>query len=644
MKKSTSLLACALGTSLALQAQQPFTEMFCPIDTAWTGKTIVIPPSPLHYDILLKENDIAYNLEKGSNAPLKGGFGTVYYHNTGGSPSGTIGSIMSYSYATEGWLYLTLQDNKNSATGDGGGLVRAKVGRNSSGSWAIIPQSENGTAYNARSFDLDALGKGKDNNGIMLGKKSGLSGNFFMYDGWAASNNDIASGITDLSNYTLPAGSPQPGLSIPRYQNTGWLTEISRSSGKPIYKLYHAGRGDFGGLWVSSDMGTGDRSVNITAVYATQTQPAVLLKYEGNPYQSKHEIYAFQQDAGAYTGKWILLNDMDVDGSLFPFTFTELLDVQKIALQKGATMFNKLGGIAGNIQEFYIAETGGDSYGTAFTDPNTKYNGQLAYHLEQRGSGGTFADPYGRILKFSTASNNLIVEPYLEGGITADMRYTFSNPKQLTIAGFTYNSLSQTGPSQGTGYLVISEAAPDNQYSRNPPAAVTAEELMQEIYFLDIKKANPDLSDLRPFSIAPRGAEVQTSFASNTEWSPLFVSLRYPNTANDQPYAQSLVIAVSNFEEYFANPQGCNWVAPPPGTGTAVSGPDAIVQDDFKVWPNPATRTLYFGKEENVQLYDVNGRRVKERRQVKELNILDLVPGVYFIRNGEGHSRKIIIQ
>lgn len=646
--KFTCLLVCIGGLSLSVQAQ-PFTGMFCPIDTAWGGRTIVVPPSPLRYDILLKEGDIAHNPDKGNNAPLKGGFGSVYFSQTQFSDLTAVQSAMDIKSATAGWLYLGLRDNKQGATGDGGGLVRTKIKRNAAGRWEIDPQTEGSTTYRSRFFDLDGLGGGIQHNGIHWGITGGVtngSGNLFMYDGWAADNAAISGGISDISNYTLPANSPQAGLSIPRYQNTGWLTEVSRSTGKPLRKLYHAGRGDFGGMLAISDVNSGGTvATSLTVIYVTQTQPAVLLKYE----IVGHKIYAFKQDANASTGNWLLLNEMDVDGSLFPFSFSKLLDVQKLALEKGATMFNRLGGITGNVNDFYIAETGGNSDGDAFTNPSKKFNGKLAYHLQQRDADndGKFADAFGRILKVSTGPMSVKIEPYLEGGRTLDKRYTFSNPKQLSSVGFLYSypsgSISQTNGI--SGHMVISEEVPDKDHFRNPATANTQEDLMQEIYFLDMQKANPKLSDLRPFAIGPRGAELQAAFSIDQKWSPLFLSVRYPKTSNDAPYNQSVVMAISNFEEYFANPTGCGWVTPPAGSDTSLAVPQlAGSSDDFKVWPNPAQRVLYFGKTEDVQMYDIHGKWIKSGQHVQSLSLIDMVPGVYFIRNAKGETRKVVLQ
>lgn len=626
-------------------AQMPYTELFCPVDTAWGGKTIVLPKSPLQYSILMKSGDIVYNLEKGNNAPVKGGFGTPLFDETNFSSVTTVGS-MNITKATEGWLYVSLLDNAKSPAGDGGGLVQLRVReKTGSGEWEVVPQTSGSTTYNARFFDMSVLGESVGNNMLHLGYSNLSStttlGNLFMFDAWANSNTEL-SGVSNLSDYTLPAGSPDAGKNIPRYQNTGWIMEIERKTGKPVRKLYHAGRGNFGGLKVMSEISSGSSAAKtIVAYITTQTQPAVLLRYE----LKDNKLSAYKQDVGSYGGKWIVLNDLDVDGSVFPFSFSDLVDVQRLALLKGATMFNRLGAIKGTSTKFWVAETGGNSETDAFTDPAKAYNGKMATHLQLRDADndGKFTDPYGRILIFESLGGVLTCKPFLEGGTTKDGRYTFSNPKSLSLFNFNYVPIGGT-TAPIASYMAIGEEVPDASYGRNPAAAVTSADLMNEIYFLDMSKASPDLSDLRPFAIGPKGAEIQAVFSDRSRWSPLFVSLRYPNSSNDAPYNESLLLSLNNFQEYFDKPTSCSWISSPPGTGISPLPTGASTASAFEVWPNPAQRMLFFNKEYDVQLYNINGQLLKDRHAIKALDVFDLPPGTYFIRNQEGEVKKIIVQ
>lgn len=647
------LLAGIAGNGLFAQtAPAPFTELFCPVDTAWQGATLVVPQGSLHYNILLQEGDMVHNLEKGTSAPVKGGFGGVFYDRdvkTNLSVNGT-----NFFKNTEGWLYLSLLDSKTSTTGDGGGYLRLRVKQNTGNDWEVVPQTSGSTTYSCRAFDLEAQGGTYQSNGIHLGftslspiVESPVKGNIFMYDAWAESNAELASGFSNTGNYTLPTGSPEPGLSIPLYRNMGWIMEINKQTGLPVKKLYHAGRADMGGLNVSSE-----KTVDLPAeavyrkslVFTTKTQPAVIIKYE----LAGNKVYTYKQENASAAGSWMLLNEEDVDGSIFPLSFEQLSDIRKLALQKGATMFNNLGAVVKNNGGYFIAETGGEAPAGTFTDPAIIYSGVQANHLKSKiATNGSSTDYYGRILKMSSnAEGKVIVEPYLEGGVTADSRYTFSNPEKLWYYDFDY--APSGGGSSVSHHLVISEAVPDAEHRRNPSSVTAADDLMNEIYFLNTDLANPDLSNLRPFAIGPKGTEVQAAFSAEGP-SPLFLSIRYPNTtATTAPYNKSLLVAVNNFEDYFTSPVACGWVAPPPGTDTGttvIRQIDKAGKDNFNIWPNPASRTLHFDEwQGRISLFDINGRLLKEAVKVKQLDIFDLRAGIYILRNEKGQVKKIVIE
>ncbi len=657
--RSIKLLFALLGSFCAgSYAQTPgsilYDDLFCPVDTAWSGDSLVVPSGALKYSILLKEGDIVYNTDKGTNAAIKGGFGSVYYDRDIRTSKIVNGAEINKNQ--EGWLYLSLQDNKQSVLGDGGGLVRMRVKEQSNGNWEIVPQTDGGATYDHRFFDLDGLGGSIGNNGLHLGYASLSSdeskGNIFMYEGWANSNTDLQPGMANLSDFTLPGQAPGAGTTIPRYKNMGWVVEVNKNTGKPVRKLYHAGRADFGGLLVSASKFSDPDTVDVPRyiLFTTQTQPSVILKFEpglGN------QISTFKQNDGSFEGSWIVLNEADVDGSLFPFSFNELSDIQKVALEKGATMFNRLGSIIqvydqATFSSYYlIAETGADSSGDAFKNPAKIYNGKLAHHLEEKAdAAGNVKDPHGRILKMGI--NGEFCKPFLEGCVVSDGRSAFSNPKHLQ--SFEFDFYSGTGDYLAKNYLIINEEVSSSAFKKNPATALTPESLMSETYILNLEKQEPGLNDLRPFAIGPKGAEVQSVF-SIEGMSPLFMSIRYPSTANGQPYNKSLLIAVNNFEEYFSNPQGCTWSAPAAGCDTTSAPPTTKVDDltpsknSFSVWPNPATRTLHFAEEQKlIGLYDLNGRLLKQAEKARTLDIFEITPGIYFLRNEKNQVRKVVIQ
>lgn len=659
MKKVALLFALTGGLYMHSHAQAPgsviYDDLFCPVDTAWAGDSLVVPHGALKYSILLKEGDIAHNIEQGLSAPLKGGFGAVYYDRALQAED-TVHNIR-INKNKEGWLYMSLQDNKQSTLGDGGGLVKMRVKEQAGGTWQVVPQTEAGNTWSYRFFDLNAQGGSWHNNGLQLGYSNLSSiedkGNIFMYDAWANSNADLQPGMNTLTDYVLPVGAPGAGTAITRYKNMGWAIEVNKTNGKPLRKLYYAGRADFGGMVVTSTKYTAPDTCELNSIiFTTQTQPAVILKYDA---MLGNQISAFKQDSASYNGSWIVLNEADVDGSLFPFTFNELADIRKVALQKGATMFNRLGDIVRvndpvDFSSYYlVAETGADSSGDAFVNPAKAYAGKLAYHLQAlKTANGNVKDPHGRILKLASDITGESCKPYLEGCVFADGRSAFSNPKHLQVLNFDFYTLADEFKARS--YLMITEEVSSAAYRKNPATAHNPQDLMNETYFLNLEKQNPGLNDLRPFAIGPKGAEIQSAF-SVEGMSPLFMSIRYPNTANTAPYNKSMLIAINNFEDYFSNPQGCTWTAPQPGCDTT-SGPPPTGIDEvtpgpnsFNVWPNPATRTLHFATEQKlIRLYDLNGRLLKQQEKTRSMDIFDLAPGIYFLRNDRQQAKKIVIQ
>ena len=658
MYKNLLFAVVLTGSCTGLYGQvQPFTELFCPVDTSFAGDSLLIPQSPLKYSILLQEGATAFNMEKNNSAALKGGFGALNYD----SKNITQFSTNSINTSIEGDLYLSLQDNKVAVTGNGGGYLKMHVKKNTDNTWSVVPQVLGGNNIDYRVYDIDGLGGSFGNNGIHTGARGTSSendkGNLFLYERIASSNADLQPGITETGSYALPAGSVEGGpASIDRYKNMGWLLEADRTTGKIVRKIYTAGRSDFGGMLAQSTKSdlNAPSSDNLEIIYTTQTQPAVLLRYV----QLDKAVYAFKQEENSSEGDWLLLNEQDVDGSLFPIDFTELLDIQKLALQKGATMFNRLGSIVraemADGPHYLLAETGGEDKQQSFTNSAVIHSGKLAQHLKARMQSNTLKDPYGRILDLykNEATSKWTIKVHIEGGISMDSRYVFSNPKQISNLGFSYFDFN-TFENVQKNYLIMNEEVPDAGFKRNPAGIYDKDSLINEAYVLDLSKTNPDPSSLRPFAIAPRGAEIQSVFGYNPEFSPVFLSIRYPNSTQS-PYNKSIVIAVSNMEEYFETPGTCNWTVPPPGynpeTGGPVTPPLGIEETTlqnvpFRVWPNPVSRTLFFAEpQKNIWLFDAKGVLQQTAHNVKELNIITLTPGVYFLLNDKKQQKRIVVQ
>ncbi len=78
-----------------------------------------------------------------------------------------------------------------------------------------------------------------------------------------------------------------------------------------------------------------------------------------------------------------------------------------------------------------------------------------------------------------------------------------------------------------------------------------------------------------------------------------------------------------------------------PAVATALGTPRA--DEELRLYPNPAREAFFISgvEEVNLTLFDLSGkviRRVKEYQADSEIEIQDLLPGIYLIRMGEGQS------
>ncbi|MBV7269506.1 choice-of-anchor I family protein [Winogradskyella luteola] len=68
------------------------------------------------------------------------------------------------------------------------------------------------------------------------------------------------------------------------------------------------------------------------------------------------------------------------------------------------------------------------------------------------------------------------------------------------------------------------------------------------------------------------------------------------------------------------------------------------LNDNFSMFPNPATHQVNFSKVDDYQIYDMSGRLIKQVADSKSLNLEDLTSGLYIINNSKGLSKKLLIK
>lgn len=133
-------------------------------------------------------------------------------------------------------------------------------------------------------------------------------------------------------------------------------------------------------------------------------------------------------------------------------------------------------------------------------------------------------------------------------------------------------------------------------------------------------------NDLKLFSLGPKGARIIGANFS-AEGNTVFVTTQNPNPSNQYPFNKSLLMAVSVEGE------------------TLTSMHDRLEKENnFEIWPNPVSRTLYFNVRTDVTIYDVRGIVYRTQQDTNEVDLWGLQPGLYFIKTADNQVRRLILQ
>jgi hypothetical protein len=143
---------------------------------------------------------------------------------------------------------------------------------------------------------------------------------------------------------------------------------------------------------------------------------------------------------------------------------------------------------------------------------------------------------------------------------------------------------------------------------------------------LDLQK-EAKIENLVRIGVMPLGAEV-TGVNSTPDGKTLLVDCQHPLPTNPFPYNNSLTYAITGWDKAI----------------TSVMEGKVNFGNDFKIWPNPATRELHFENNTDAAIYDINGNRVKVIRNASVVDVRDLSAGTYFVRTADNKGQKLIIQ
>jgi secreted PhoX family phosphatase len=208
----------------------------------------------------------------------------------------------------------------------------------------------------------------------------------------------------------------------------------------------------------------------------------------------------------------------------------------------------------------------------------------------------------------------------IEGG-----PYLASSPTQST---YPENHLSNpdgltTMEINGKSYLIICEDLNGTSNGRMP-AGITNRAC--EMYMLDLAIENPTTEDLVRIAVSPFGSEI-TGACPTPDGKTLMVNAQHPSSANPFPYNYSLTFALTG------------WDLEQLVSVNEVRKKNAA----FKVYPNPSSGTVNLEKMANVAVYGMDGKLIKTFENTIQLDLSELSKGIYYIRNEEGATQKLLL-
>lgn len=344
-------------------------------------------------------------------------------------------------------------------------------------------------------------------------------------------------------------------------------------------------------------------------------------------------LVSTNESFGSYGGSISLYNINGLDGKKWieinNGSMEKMLNFTEEAINAGATMFNRLEWVAYNAadQNIYITETGRDNPASRWKDEECEGGVIAQLHYERATAQGTnplaadYVDYYGRVLKFDTANDTITV------ALAAGPEY--NNPADSNIAYASYPAIHLSNPDGLTfmkvgtkTYMVICEDLNGISHGRMP-AGVSNKAC--ELFILDMSIANASISDLVRIAQVPKGAEV-TGVRATPDGKTLFFNSQHPKSSNPFPYNNSLTIALTGWEK--------------------IAGVDELGNDEdgFAVYPNPTARFVNFDEVMDIAIYNSNGQLIQVERNIKQLDIIGLDAGVYYIKNQKGQTKKLILQ
>jgi secreted PhoX family phosphatase len=610
MKKSVLFL----GLGAAFFSAKAQTNFNPEIDvTNWEPTTIIVPSSPLitQYLFIGGHHKVQTTATYGNNA---GEALAKQWHDFIGFTPDNAGSDL-------GWISVNHEMVvANDSIGDGGGMSVFKVRRDPATDSLIIVDQTLSDGRQGKFFAVD-FANTVGETGMNCGGITSPDGRIWTAEEWwRGSNANLADRDTGMftigtGTATSPVSEGFPaydGQTIAKYENYNYMVEIDPREAKAIRKQYNWGRQAFEGGAVMPD--------NKTVYLGADGTPGFFTKFvattAGDFTIGTTSVY--KHDA---TGsKWVVIDNSDLNN---------MLNFDARAVSASASMFNRIEWVTEIGGKVYFTETGRDNPGSRWAGEKAAGAVFAPHHLvraaEQSLEFGKTISPdsseywdyYGRVMMYDPATSQTSV--FLEGGpyFTVDPSASSYPDKHLSNP----DGLNKT-TINGKDYMLINEDLNGTSKGRTP-AGISNRTC--ELFMLDMSIANPTLNDLVRIAVVPVGAEI-TGAIGTTDGKTILFNVQHPSTSNPFPFNNSLTVAITGWDQV-----------------TIGIDEEAFEGKTFEMYPNPATRTLYFRELSDIAIYNVEGKRMNVYRQVQDIDISHLNPGVYYVQNAAGQTQKLLV-
>lgn len=588
------------------------------IDPTHISDVVVVPSSPL----------IMQHLFIGSTSLVET---NPTYGNAGGSYPAKewhdfIGFTPDETEESLGWITVNhemiVQDDH---IGDGGGMTSFRVKRDTSNDTLIVMEQTLADGREGKFFAIDFVNTVGETGMNCGGIESSYDGRIWTAEEWfRTSNSSIAD--RDTSDFTIGTGTANgqtvsngfPGFNgetIKKYENVNWMVEVDPREAVAIRKQYNWGRLGWEGGCVLPD--------NKTVYAGEDGTPGWFMKFVADTPGdfTSGDLFVFKHDGSS--SKWIQLDNTDMD---------VMLNLKPDAVAGGATMFNRVEWVrySKHTEKVYFTATGRDNPGSRWSDEHAGGAVHNPASMSRAAAQGThpdssdYVDYYGRIWELDPATDEIRV--LLEGGPDLENGTGIGSYPDVHLSNPDGLGFITVGDKE---YLLVQEDLNGTSYGRMPSEINNRS---CELFLLDLDIENPTLDDLVRIAVVPAGAEM-TGATGTPDGKTLLFNSQHPSSSNPFPYNHSLTVALTGWDKLA--PEEIIYVP---------LGQDEVEEEEFTVYPNPTSRMIYFNDVQDVALYDMNGKRIRVARQVRSLDIIALEKGIYFIKNGEGKTKRVVIQ